>query len=297
MVYTLRANGYAKGAPTSVSRSLTLTQTFWKKTGSPKGYFSGEVYGNLKYNSRIFREEGFYYCYAHPWLYKSSDGLSWEPYSSNDKAGGQFLCIAADYYDHVVYAMGKEGADGNRLYVGKYDFGASSWDYSPAYQSCYADIGSFAFSRTVRAYAQILEKGIMIARCGEDGKWCHGGSVIVAPENKKVTGGDYCFYKNAFYAVMLCSDSYVYVYNCEESMEDILFKKKVDKNDQFVSLIPTVNHLYMVTSGSLVDVKAGETVDDFSPMGGEKNKRMWLGSSEDDRLMGIYPDKNLWMLG
>lgn len=295
-VYTLRANGYKEGVPASVSKNLTLTRTLWKKAGIQTGYFAGDVYGDLKYNCRIFREGEYYYCYAHPWLYRSGDGLKWEKYSANDKADGQFVCIAADCYDHVFYAMGKNGADGNRLYISKYDFAVSGWEHTSAYQSCCSDIGGFAFSRTVKAYAQVLKNGIMIARCGADGKWCHGGSSISAPENKDVIGGDYCFYKNAFYAVMLCSDSYVYVYNCEESMEDILFKKEVDKNDRFVSLIPTINRLYLVTAGSLTDVKTGRIADDFSPMGGEQNKRMWIGSSGDGNLMGIYPDRNLWTL-
>lgn len=292
--YVLRANGYKGGAPASVSRKVTLRHTMWKNAGSQKGYFSGEVYGNWKYNSRIFREGEFYYCYAHPCLYKSGDGLNWEKDSTNNRAAGQFLCIAADCHDHVVYVMGKEGAEGKRLYISTYDFGTSKWEYAPAYQSWCADIGAFAFSRTGRAYAQTLENGIAIYRCGDDGKWNRGGAVIAAPAKRTVIGGDYCFYKKTFYAVMLCSDGYVYVYDCEESMEDILLKKKVGKNDRFVSLVPTENSLYIVTASCLANVVDGRAADGFSPMGEEADKRMWLGSDGDGGFFGIYPDKNLW---
>ena len=77
-------------------------------------------------------------------------------------------------------------------------------------------------------------------------------------------------------------------------MEDILLKKKVGKNDRFVSLVPTENSLYIVTASCLVSVADGRAADGFSPMGEGADKRMWLGSDGDGGFFGIYPDKNLW---
>ncbi len=293
-VYTLRANGYRDGKPTSVAKRIALPQTMWEKIGSQGGYFAGEVYGNPEYNSRIFIVGNDYYCYAHPHLYKSSDGLNWERCASNDKADETFQCIAADCQDDVLYAMGKEGKEGGRLYISRYDFRESIWDYGPAYQACCSETGGFAFSKMVKAYIQVLENGLMISRCGEDGKWNAGGSVVSAPKDKCVKGGDYCFYKDRFYAVLLCDDGYVYAYDCSRSMEDVLYKKKVEEGGRFVNLISTVNHLYIVTAGSVIDVKTGNVANGFSPMGDAQGKRMWIGRNKDECLMGIYPDRNLW---
>ncbi len=293
-VYTLRANGYKNGVPASVSKSVALQQTMWENAGSQTGYFTGEVYGDMDYNSRIFPEEDGYYCYAHPDLYKSGDGLNWEKYASNDKADEAFICAAADCWDHVLYVMGKEGKEGRRLFIGRYDFRKGIWDYGPAYQAFCSAAGSFAFSKSVKAYTQVMENGLMISRCGEDGKWNKGGSAILAPGGKCVKGGDYCFYKNKFYAAILCDDAYVYVYDCDQSMEDVLYKKKVEEGGRFVNLIPTVNHLYIVTAGSVIDMKTGDVTNNFSPMGTEREKRMWIGKDRKECLIGIYPDRNLW---
>lgn len=295
--YRLVANGYKGKNPTSVNKTITLTQTSWISKKIKSGYFStDEAYTKLDFNSRVFCVGKVYYAYAHPNLYKSSDGIAWSIHSTNSKANIDFICIATDYNNGIIYAMGNEGKDGERLYISTYDFSKSTWDYLPAYQFCNSTIGSFAFSNQGMYYAQISKEAIIINRRGEDNRWNVGNKVIKAPKDQVVIGGDYCFYKDSFYAVMLCENQNIYVYRCQEDMEDILFKKSVDKDDAFVSLIATINNLYIVTSRYIIDMRSREVADGFSPMGVEKNKRMWLGVNDDDKLIGIYPDKRFWIL-
>lgn len=290
--YTLRGNGYKNGNPTSISKTINLTQTLWISKSIQNGYFStDEAYSKINFNSRIFYIEKAYYAYAHPTLYKSSDGLSWTTYSTNSKANTNFISIAANYNDNIMYIMGKEGC---RLYISTYDFSKLEWSYDPAYQVCNSTIGSFAFSNQGAYYAQITEQAIIINYCNDQKKWSDGGKEFFSPEGQVIIGGDYCFYKDAFYAVMLCKDKCIYVYR--EGMQDILLKKSVGEDDQFVSLIATINSLYIVTARYVIDMRTIKIIDEFTPMRSEKNKRMWLGVNEEDKLVGIYPDKKLWIL-
>ncbi len=294
-VYTMRANGFIDKKPNSTTEKVVLTQTYWKKNGEVNGYFAGDVYGNTSYNSPIFVYKEIYYCYVHPVLYKSTDGVSWRQHSQNIEARDSFICFAAAQDHDTLYAMGKEGTGGKRLYITKYDFTGSMWTYAPAYQSCNSDIGSFAFSENSRVYAQTIPNGMSLASCGEDGKWNVKTSVIFAYGGRKVISGDYCFFKDRHYAVMLCEDNCIYVYDCSESMQDVLFKKEAGENSRYVSFIKTVNKLYIMTGCTLTDVKTQESADDFCPPMIKSGNRSWLGVNNDGKLFGIFPDKNLWI--
>lgn len=295
VTYTLRANGYEDKHPTFVSKSVTLTATAWKNMGKISCTDLTTALDNLNYNSRILTYEDKYYCYIHPDLYISGDGLVWEKHSVNNSADADFICLAAGLYEDTIYAMGKNGENGADLFVSRYDINESKWYFKSAMQKCHSDLGSFWFSKNRMLYIQIVENGIMLSRRGEGGNWNAGNSCILAPTGKKVIGGDYCFYRNTFYAVMLCDDGLVYVYDCDPSMQSILFKVKVHEEDTFVNLIPTVNTLYAVTAHRLVSVKEETIIDRFSPMQSFKNKRMWVGINIEDKLMGVYPGAYLWI--
>ncbi len=292
--YTLRANGYVNGDPESISEPLTLQRTFWTKEKPQKGYFEGEVYDNIKCNNRIFNIGGNIYCYAHPNLYKCSDGVNWESFSENKSAPSNVVYIASDCHNNTVYVMGKyKNDDSDALYICTYDFSAGTWKGNSAGQVCISDMGCFGFSSDIDAYAQIVENGMMIVRRRDD-EWNIGSSVIMAPLDRTIVGGDYCFFKDSFYTAFLCDNSCIYIYKNNSSIEEALWRIDTNADDKFVSLIATVNNLYAVTSSSIIDAVTGQPADMFSPAAGIYDKRMWLGRNSNGKLLGIFPDKNLW---
>lgn len=291
--YTLTANGYQGQDSCSVQAALELKRTNWERQGAVSGYFAGEVYGDMDYNSRIFCHEENWYCYAHPVMYKSSDGRGWKEYCRNTAAAPGFCCIAADYHNKTLYAMGREG-EGSRLMLTRYDFETAGWDYEPARQSCSSSKGCFAFSQSEERYIQILPAGIMRVSRGEEG-WNAGSASIPAPEGRRVLSGDYCFFKNCFYGAMLCDDHKIYVYRCEENMEEELFYKSVAEDDGFAVLLPAGNRLYAGTDSRLYDVVTQKTADNFYPLRKVSGGRPWFGKREGE-IWGCFPDKNFWHL-
>lgn len=292
--YTLRAYGYVNGNPGSTSKTLRLRRTFWTKEEPQKGYFEGEVYNNIKCNNKIFDIDGSRYCYAHPNLYKCSDGIKWESFSENQIVPSDFVYIASDCHNNIVYVMGKyKNDDIDSLYICTYDFSAGKWKGNSAGQVCISEIGSFAFAYDTDAYAQTVENGMRISRRRGD-EWNADSSVIMAPSGRKIMGSDYCFFKDSFYTAFLCDDSCIYIYKNNSDTEGTLWQIEVNANDKFVSLIAAVNNLYAITSDSIIDVVSGQPADMFSPMTGIYDKRMWLGRNANGKLIGIFPDKNLW---
>jgi hypothetical protein len=292
--YTLRANGFMGKKPMSTAAAVTLTRTLWKNAGAATGFFAGDVYGNVNYNSRIVNHGGQHYCYAHPTLYQSTDGIAWTAHSVNDQAPESFRCIAADANGNTLYAMGKEGENGESLSICQFDFSTSKWTYGTASQYWASDIGGFSFSDGEETYAQTVQGGITLARRGEDGGWNAGSSVIPAGEGEKAVSGDYCFFKDRHYAVMLCEDGYISVYNCSEARQSVLFRRKVGKNGKFACFVQTLNRLYVMTGASLTDVKTQESADGFSPQEGGSAGRPWLGVDKCGNIFGLFPDKTVW---
>lgn len=293
-VYTLRANGYKDRNPYSVSASLSLLKTQWKKCGPAGGYFSGEVYGSCG-GSRLFCHKDKLYCYAHPKIYQSEDGLVWTEFASNTASGAAFNCIAADYFDGKLYAMGKEGEACQKLYSVVFDFEQGSWEYFSASQTCSSQSGGFAFSATVKAYAQVLPGGLMIVERGDKGNWNAGTSIIPVENGQTAISGDYCFYKNTFYAVMLCASGKLNVYDCSEGMQEMLFTAWAGEKDRFVKLTPAGNSLFLVTGSRIMDVKRQELADCFYPAECTEAEEPWIGVDKNGALTGIFPDKNLWV--
>lgn len=292
VTYTLMANGYDEnGIVIEKSKKILLQRTYWKKGDLAKGYFAQEVYGNLPYNSRIFTHDGQMYCYAHPDLYKSGDGITWESFSKNDKASAAFVCVAADYNKGKVYVMGKE--EGTVLCLSTYDFSGNQWIYEPAYQYCNSNMGAFCFSKNSETYVQVMEKGLTLHRRGDDGAWNAGNAVICTYGETKVVAGDHCFFKDREYAVMLCHDQRIYVYDCSKDMEEVLFRYDSGENSRFVCFIKTINNLYVMSANLLLDVKSQKPVDAFSPAR-DVTGRPWMGVNSDGRAFGLFPDKAIW---
>jgi len=294
VTYRLTAGGYINQRPGITSRDLTLTKTAWKNTGAVSGFFAGDVYKNLPQNTRVHAVKEKLYAYAHPKLYESGTGLSWIEFSYNDKVAGSFTCLATECDGKIFYAMGRSSEFPGKLFITLYDFAAKVWSYASAYQEHHSDIGSFAFSRSEKAYAQTVERGMSIVQCAENGQWNGASSIIIAESGKTVVSGDYCFFKDRYYSAMLCSDGYVYIYDCSDSMEEYLFKKNVSPAAKWVAFVATGNNLYLLTANAIIEMRSQSVADVFSPLGGDDKSRPWLGTDVTLDLCGIFPDKNYW---
>lgn len=292
--YTLRVSGYKGRKPYTVSSQISLFETRWKNMGAVSGYFSGDIYANPTYQGRLFWHRDRLYGYAHPNLYGSADGLTWEKTAQNDACGSEFSCLAADYFGGVLYIMGRKR---EHLYFSSYDFSTEEFSCIPAGKDCNSNMGSFAFSQTRKAYCQIYENGISIS-CEEDGQWNGASSILKAEKGMRVQSGDYCFFKDRFYAVMLCSSQEgggkkLYVYDCGEQAEEEVYIWEAGDEDSFVCLVPAENDLYILTNSVFAGYRKGKPVDRYIPPA-PKGSRPWLGRGRESALMGIYPDKNKW---
>lgn len=294
--YTLRVSGYKEKRPYSTWAQVLLYQSKWGNSGAVSGFVAGEAFANINYNSHIFTVGGQYYCYAHPALYQSADGLKWKIFLRNDCADASFICLAADFYDGVLHAMGKQGENGSTLFISEFDFKASVWSYSAAGQSCCSAIAGFACSQKKMQYAQVRPNGILIVKRGDDGAWNAGTSILLASGGTTVISGDYCFFKNRNYGVLLCDNNCVYVYDCEKSMEDVLFIKDIGKRVQFASFVQTVSNLYLMAGDVLIRVNTQAFEDPFPPPFDAMTSRPWLGANKDNHVFGVFPDENLWVL-
>lgn len=292
--YTLQAYGYKDGNDCKTTARVLLFETKWKNLGAVSGYFAGDVYQNPSYQGRLFRYEDHIYAYAHPSLYRSSDGLSWESAAQNTVCSQDFSCLAANYSDGILYIMGKQNKS---LYISTYDFRAGQFSCSAAGQICNSNLGGFAFSKNQKAYFQVVAKGMQISR-EQDGKWNAASSVITAADGMRVLSGDYCFFKKNFYAALLCSaeeegQKKLYIYSSEESMEEPEYVWNAGEKDSFVCLVSTENELYILTDSMIAGYRAGRMVDSYFPTF-PTGSRPWLGQEAGNVLMGIFPDKNKW---
>lgn len=292
--YTLRAAGYQNGHPHIESSRIDLLKTGWNKAGTVSGYFAGDVYGNTSYNGRLFWHEENLYCYAHPYLYRSADGRSWEAAAHNDSCSSEFSCLAADYFDGILYVMGKQT---DVLYLSSCDFSTGQFSCAPAGQRCSSDAGCFAFSERRKAYCQVLPKGLQISS-EENGRWNGASSVVKAEEGMSVLSGDYCFFKDNFYAVMLCQaqnggQKKLYVYRCGNGAEEAQYVWDAGAKDCFVCLVPAENELYILTDSVIAGYRQGTAVDPYVPPV-PAGSRPWFGRGRGSSLTAVYPDKNLW---
>lgn len=192
--------------------------------------------------------------------------------------------------------MGKQDENGEKLYISEFDFKTSVWTYSPAAQVCCSMMGGFSFSQKKIKYAQVISNGLFISSRGDDGQWNAGTSILQPYTGTMAVSGDYCFFKDRNYAVLLCNNNFIYVYDCDSSMEDVLFLKAIKDNTKFVNFVQTINNLYIIAGSTLINVKTQDYGESFSPPYDATINRPWVGASKDGLLFGVFPDRNLWIL-
>lgn len=290
--YMLRAYGYKDKRPGGVSAEVFLNQSGWKNSGAVSGFFADQAaYAYENYNRHIFTYGNAYYCYANPVLYKSMDGFFFEPFSTNDTAPGSFLCLAADVFDGVLYAMGKQGKEERSLFFAMYHFGQGIWSYQSAMQTCISNHGAFSCSDGRIQYAQMCSRGIVLTSY-EGGYWNDGTVSLAVPEGNTLVCGDVCCFKNQSYAAFLTDDRQLSVYCDTSENEHLLFATKLTQQESVIRFAQSENRLYVATEKTLYDVAMQRAADIFFPL--QQSGYPWFGRDLQGDLFGIFPDQCRW---
>ena len=148
-------------------------------------------------------------------------------------------------------------------------------------------------------YFYFADKGLIsINHCNDFEGW--GSSrYINAPKNTKLIGAAMIFRVDRFYVSMLCEEEgdeqkrNVYLAENPEGTDEFIMKQPVSKSTERITMLKTVNHLWIATDREVIN--CDKTVCDslFYPPA-PNNGKAWLGSDENN-IFGIFPDNNLWV--
>lgn len=287
VVYTLDADNL-KGFTDWAQISVAITG--WHKAGSVVG-LPGDA-RTARDIAGVARYGNAYYCYSSAVLYRSEDGCRWTEYSKNTEAGeGKRPCTACRLCGDSLYIMA--GNVGERLKIMRFHFADKQWEISPAYQNCVSADGHLAFSAKYSYYAQTAALGMVVSGHDDKSDWFQWNRINfdITPEGKRALYSDLCFWKDRFYAVILCDDEKFYFYECREETEEALFVCEAGGKGR-ISLLPTANRLFVAVNGRLYDTDTREAADSCFPPAGEGG--CCLGSDQEG-IFGIFGDGNFWI--
>lgn len=280
VVYTLQAEN-RKGF--SDMKQIEVKLTGWHKAGNVEGLPFG-LAGIAKYRSS-------YFSYKHPVLYQSGDGCQWVEYSRNtETAQESFPVTNCGIFENKLYVMA--GTVGGRLRVFAYDFAEKTWENTHAHQYCISENAHMAFSKEYHYYGQTQNQGMIVAgynRMSTSRHWNECMFSITTEEESCYS--DLCFWRDRFYAVILCKNKWFYVYECKEELEDAIFSYHVGEVAP-IRLLPTTNRLFILVNGKMFDLVSRKELDEFVP----SNDKAPICLGSDKRgLYGIFSDKNFWV--
>ncbi|MBD5115076.1 MAG: hypothetical protein HDT46_07710 [Ruminococcaceae bacterium] len=286
--------------------SLTygIDKTDWKKKGAENGIFETDIYSDKNFNSQIFSYQGTLYAYSHPCLYKKDESGSWESVSENKLYSNKnYSCHASYLHNGVLYCAGSI-KDSEYFSFCRYDMSYDKWNTDegcvnlPCLEKDAPICCGFAASSRQK-YFYFADKGLIsINHCNDFEGW--GSSrYINAPKNTKLIGAAMIFRVDRFYVSMLCEEEgneqkrNVYLAENPEGTEEFIMKQPVSKSTERITMLKTVNHLWIATDREVIN--CDKTVCDslFYPPA-PNNGKAWLGSDENN-IFGIFPDNNLWV--
>ncbi len=271
-----------------VSEQVEVVITGWHKEGKAEGMPLER--DDPEEEIRVFQYSRSYYCYQAGSLYQSKDGLKWEVATVNtesgEEKGGYTACgIWQDYF----YVM--SGKNGGFLHIARYDFSDKKWENAEVSQYCCADEAHLAFSSGRGCLAETVLSGISVMECDSPADWREWNTNVwdIFVEDCDAAGSDFCFWKDAFYGVIRCSDGYFRLYRCQMDMEEELYAQRTE--GEKIYLLPTVNRLYIVIDGSLYDAMDKRKVREGAMPGMRKGG--WIGSG-GRKIFGIFEDGCFW---
>jgi hypothetical protein len=286
-------------------RVLSIVKTNWHNKGVQKGLFEGDVYGNLNYNARIFAVGSDYYAYRHPALYQRGQAGEWNEITVNSLYSGKdYSCHAAYLHDGVLHVAGNIKTSAYFSFC-RYRIADNQWKEEtgrvrvPKTGEPPAFCCGFAFSANYQ-YFYHMDTGYIAANRYEQAQgWSGGEFYFNAPEGMNLCAGTLGFYINQFYMAMLCEEDkengskFAYLYDCRDESEKFLFRLKVSQSSTSLTMLETENYLWLQTENELINCGKKDNDEPFIPPVPD-GKRAWLGS-DGINLLGIFPDKNLWI--
>lgn len=261
--------------------------TRWRKAGKAEGL--GE---NLADIVGIVKYENYYYCYQNAVLYQSADGCRWTEFSKNMEVSKEkFQCSACELHENHLYVMA--GNAGKRLKIMRFSFKDKKWEVSSAYQNCISADGHLAFSQKYSYYAQTVVSGMTVSGHGSESDWIHWNqkNFTITTDEQNALYSDLCFWKDRFYAAILCEDEKFYLYECREDIEDALFVGDAGGVGR-IHLLPTTNKLLIAVREQIFDAETKKPIGGYIPPAEEGN--FCLGSDKTE-LFGIFSDENFWV--
>lgn len=287
VIYTLEVENQ-KGFRDMEQISVDITG--WHKVGGVEGLFQ-DVQG-IQDLAGIVRYENYYYCYMHPVLYQSTDGCKWIQASENTAMSKEiFDYTTCSLHENSLYVMA--GNVGNRLKIMKYCFRDRKWEASSAYQNCVSADGHLAFSQYYSYYGQTVVTGMSISGHDDESEWMYWNrnNFAITTDGQQARASDLCFWKDQFYAVILCEDGNFYFYECRDKIEDALFVCEAGGAGR-IHLLPTTNKLFIAVNGRLYDAVNKKPADVYFPTA--ERDDFCLGSDKTE-IFGIFNDGNFWI--
>lgn len=280
VVYTLQAENQ-KGF--SDTKQIEVKLTGWHKVGNVEG-LSFDMAGIVKY-------KGSFYIYKHPVLYQSSDGCKWIEYSKNTETSQEsFPVTNCGLFENELYVMA--GTVGRRLKIFTFDFTKKTWENTFAHQYCLSTNAHMAFSQEYHYYGQTQNQGMIVTgynSMSTSRQWNECMFSITTDEESCYS--DLCFWRDRFYAVVLCKNKWFYVYECRAELEDAIFSCEVGEIAP-IRLLPTTNRLLIIVNGKMFDLESRKELEEYVPSNGKDI--ICLGSDKLG-LYGIFSDKNFWI--
>ena len=271
-----------------VSEQVEVVITGWHKEGKVEGIPLNT--DDEAEEIRLLQYQGSFYCYRDSSLYQSKNGLKWEVTAVNTDPGIKKPDYAAcgiqnDYF----YVM--TGEQDDFLHISRYSFSHKKWESDWVSQHCCSAEAHFAFSTKRGCLAETVLAGISVMECGDPADWREWNTNVwdVFVEGCDAVSSDFCFWKDAFYGVILCSDGSFRLYRCEPEIEEELYIQPTEGEKIF--LLPTVNKLLILAGGCLYDaIEKKRIKEECMP---DMRKGGWIGSGGQN-VFGIFADGCFW---
>ncbi len=285
-------------------RSLQIEKTNWEKAGQEKGIFKEDIYGNRNYNLRIFADNGNYYAYLHPTLYKRDANGEWRTAATNTLyQNADYSCFAAYYSGGKLEVAGNSKGSAYYSFC-RYQLQSGTWENVegsvnlPKYSDTEPMCCGFAASLQETYFYRRSGACLYMNRYENGLGWGGGQFFFNAPSGMRLISGTLGFYVSQFYTAMLCQetagggDKYVYLYDCNDKSQKHIMKKQVANTSRTVTMLETDNYLCLVTENELIKYEQKTVENRFFPMVAE-GRRAWLGG-DGEKIIGIFPDKHMW---
>lgn len=271
-----------------VSKQVEVAVTGWHKEGKAEGIPLNT--GDGKEEIRLFPYRDSFYCYEGTSLYRSGDGLKWEVAAVNTDPGiKEHDYVACGIQDDHFYVM--TGKQEEFLHISRYCFSDKKWESAEVSQHGSSTEAHFAFSSKRGCLAETVLAGISVMECDCPADWREWNANVwnVFVEGCDAVSSDFCFWKDSFYGVILCSDGCFHLYRCQPEIEEELYIQRAE--GEKIYLLPTVNQLLILAGGCFYDAMEKKKIkEECMP---DMRKGGWIGSG-GQKVFGIFADGCFW---